>query len=118
MYCQKCGSQIDDEAVVCPNCGCATSNMKSQEPPQVVINNTNTNTNTVVGGVGSPKSKTVALVLCFFLGEFGVHRFYVGKVGTGLIWLFTFGLCGIGWIVDFILILMGKFTDKFGFPLR
>lgn len=119
MYCQKCGKEIDDEAVVCPHCGVATKNMKAQaEPAQVVINNTNTNVNSVGGALISPKSKTVALVLCIFLGIIGGHRFYVGKTGTGLIWLFTFGLFGIGWIVDLVMIAIGGFKDKYGLPLR
>ena len=62
----------------------------------------------------SPKSRLVAFLLCFFLGELGIHRFYVGKVGTGLLWLFTAGFLGIGALVDFILILCGSFTDKEG----
>lgn len=62
----------------------------------------------------SGKSRLVAALLCFFLGELGIHRFYVGKVGTGILWLFTAGLFGIGWIVDFILILVGAFKDKDG----
>lgn len=61
----------------------------------------------------SNKSKTVALLLCIFLGYLGVHRFYVGKTKTGILYLFTVGLCGIGWIVDIILIA----TDKFIFPV-
>ena len=66
----------------------------------------------------SVKSKGVAAVLCFFLGLFGIHRFYVGKIGTGIIWLFTGGLFGIGAIVDFIMILCGSFTDKAGTFLK
>lgn len=62
----------------------------------------------------SNKSKVVALVLCFFLGILGVHRFYVGKFGTGLIQFFTGGGFGVWWIIDFVMILLGKFTDKDG----
>ena len=60
---------------------------------------------------GSPKSRVVALLLCVLLGYFGVHRFYVGKVGTGILWLLTGGLFGIGYIVDIILIATGSFRD-------
>lgn len=66
----------------------------------------------------SPKSRTVAALLCFFLGWLGIHRFYEGKVGTGILWLLTAGLFGIGEIVDFILILCGKATDKNGLPIK
>lgn len=62
----------------------------------------------------SNKSKVVAAVLCFFVGVFGVHRFYVGKIGTGIIQLFTAGGFGVWVIIDFIMILLGNFTDKSG----
>lgn len=62
----------------------------------------------------SDKSRLVALLLCFFLGYLGVHRFYVGKAGTGVLWLLTLGICGIGTLVDFIMIIAGSFTDKSG----
>ena len=62
----------------------------------------------------SEKSGVVALLLCFFLGVLGVHRFYVGKVGTGVLWLFTGGCFGVGVFIDFILILVGSFKDKEG----
>ena len=56
----------------------------------------------------------ILAIVCFFLGELGIHRFVVGKIGTGILWLLTFGLFGIGYIVDFIMILCGTFTDKSG----
>lgn len=66
----------------------------------------------------SDKSKTTALILCIFLGLFGVHNFYVGKIGKGILYLFTCGLFCIGWIVDIIKIATGSFTDNVGAPLR
>ncbi len=62
----------------------------------------------------SEKSRLVAFMLCLYFGIFGAHRFYVGKTGTGLIWLFTFGGCFIGFLVDLIMILTGNFYDKDG----
>ena len=59
-------------------------------------------------------SRVAAAIICFFFGGFGIHRFYVGKVGTGILWLLTGGLFGIGSLVDFIIILTGGFKDKNG----
>ena len=66
----------------------------------------------------SAKSKGVAAVLCFFLGALGIHRFYVGKVGTGILWLFTAGLFGLGVVIDFIMIICGSFSDKDGAVIK
>ena len=60
----------------------------------------------------SEKSRTVTLLLCIFLGYLGIHRFYAGKAGTGVLWLLTGGVFGIGWIVDIIMVATGNFTDK------
>jgi TM2 domain-containing membrane protein YozV len=62
----------------------------------------------------SPRSRLVALLLCFFFGFLGVHRFYVGKVGTGILQLVTLGGCGIWAMIDLIIIAAGGFTDKEG----
>jgi TM2 domain-containing membrane protein YozV len=62
----------------------------------------------------SPKSRLVALILCFCFGVLGVHRFYVGKVGTGILQLVTIGGCGLWAMIDLILIAVGSFTDKEG----
>lgn len=62
----------------------------------------------------SEKSFVAALILCLLLGTLGVHRFYVGKIGTGIIWLLTLGFLGIGALVDVIVIAVGNFKDKQG----
>ena len=54
------------------------------------------------------------LILSIVVGSLGVDRFYVGKIGTGLLKLITAGGCGIWWLIDLIKILQGKFTDKEG----
>lgn len=62
----------------------------------------------------SDKSFLATLLLAIFLGGLGVHRFYVGKVGTGILMLLTGGGFGIWWIIDIIMIAVGSFTDKGG----
>jgi TM2 domain-containing membrane protein YozV len=62
----------------------------------------------------SPKSRLAAALLAWFVGVFGIHRFYVGKVGTGLLMLVTLGGLGIWALIDFIVILVGSFKDKEG----
>ena len=62
----------------------------------------------------SEKGFVPALLLCFFLGAFGIHRFYVGKVGTGILMLLTLGGLGIWTLIDFVMIAVGKFKDKEG----
>lgn len=62
----------------------------------------------------SEKKILPAFLLCFFFGFLGVHRFYVGKVGTGIAQIFTLGGLGIWALIDLIMIIVGSFTDKDG----
>lgn len=107
-FCKYCGEKIPEDAVICTKCGRQVEELK-QNQPNVVINNTNTNTNvnrnTTTGYAGKQKNKWVALLLCFFLGVFGGHKFYEGKVGMGILYFFTMGLFGIGVLIDFIVLL-------------
>ena len=116
MFCQTCGNEITGGASFCPSCGTLVGQVP-QGTSQPIIVNVNTNSN---GGYGNYpyRSKWAAFFLCLFFGGFGIHRFYVGKTGTGLIWLFTLGIFSFGWIIDLLLILFGAFRDKAGYPLR
>lgn len=107
-FCKHCGEKIDAECVVCPKCGKQVELLKAEQP-QVVINNQNTNQNTNINANGyrrgALKNKWVAFFLCLLLGLFGAHKFYEGKIGMGILYLFTLGLFGVGWLIDLISIL-------------
>jgi len=66
----------------------------------------------------SDKGFVPAILLCFFLGFLGIHRFYVGKIGTGILMLLTLGGLGIWNLVDFIIIVTGNFRDKQGLLIK
>ncbi len=66
------------------------------------------------GGNSNDRSLVVAVLLWFFFGLIGVHRFYLGDIGMGVLYLLTGGLCGIGWLVDGILFLTGSLKPKNG----
>lgn len=66
----------------------------------------------------SEKDWVFTLIICMFFGIFGFHRFYVGKKGTGYLYLFTCSFLGIGWILDMIKLLTGTFKDKDGNSLE
>ncbi|MCI8383379.1 MAG: TM2 domain-containing protein [Clostridia bacterium] len=65
----------------------------------------------------SDKDWLVTLLLSLFLGSLGGHRFYVGKIGTGILQLLTLGGCGIWTIIDLIMIITGSFKDKDGYEI-
>jgi TM2 domain-containing membrane protein YozV len=66
----------------------------------------------------SEKEFVPTLLLCLLLGALGVHRFYVGKIGTGILMLITLGGFGIWALVDLIVIIVGSFKDKDGLPIK
>lgn len=101
-FCPNCGAQVDENAVVCVKCGVA---LPTQTPPPTTLSNIDSRW-------------LITLLLCFFLGGLGVHRFYVGKIGTGVIQLLTCGGCGIWVLIDFIMILVGNFTDNDGNQIK
>lgn len=74
------------------------------------------------GGAGSgeisDKGFVPAVLLCFFLGTFGIHRFYLGKIGTGILMILTLGGLGIWTLIDFVRLVVGSMGDKYHRPLR
>ena len=101
-FCWKCGEKIANNVEFCPKCGAKQKRDATSEQTPVDPN-------------ASPKSRLVACLLCFFLGAVGAHRFYVGKIGSGIAMILLDWLtCGIWGIVDLIMICCGKFTDSEG----
>jgi len=96
--CFSCRDVIDVHAAVCPRCG-------TPQPAMASMSSTD-------------KRILPAFLLCFFLGIFGAHRFYAGKIGTGILELLTAGGLGIWWLVDMILIVTGSFRDGNGERIR
>jgi len=93
-YCFSCGIAIDSRASVCPKCGVPQ--------PDVARNKTTNN------------RWLVTFLLCLLLGVFGAHRFYLGRIGTGILMLITFGGLGIWYLIDLILVIVGQLRDHDG----
>ncbi len=125
MRCTRCGRENPLGAAFCNGCGAPLPQAQPQSntPPiynaQPVYNPQPAyNVHPVYPYPISHLNRWIAFLLCFFLGVLGVHRFYVNKVGTGVLYLLTAGLFGIGWLVDLIMIACGSFTDAAGLPLK
>ncbi len=97
-YCTECGEVINVKAEICPKCGVrqTTSESSSEDKNKWLI----------------------TLLLCFFLGYLGIHRFYNGHTAIGIVQLLTLGGCGIWVLIDFIMIILGNFKDSDGNPIK
>lgn len=134
MKCPNCGAEGNGK--FCEYCGCELPRMSpnsvtyDNSSSTTIINNIYTSSDEssstsypvqhfeYADPAKSDKSKTVALILCILLGVFGVHHFYVGRIKMGVLYLFTFGLFGFGWLIDIILIATGSFKDNFDLVLK
>ena len=96
-FCSACGNEIKDSVKFCQDCGATQSESEF---------------------IDEPKDWIVTLLLSFFFGCLGVHRFYTGHTGIGVAQLLTLGGCGIWAFIDFIIILVGNFKDAQGRPLK
>ena len=113
MFCTNCGAEF--EGKFCPACGTAVE-QTAKPSDNVIVDAPKVFAQEAQKEPVVQKSKWAALILCL-LGLIligGLHRFYTGKVGTGVVWLLTAGVFGIGTIVDAITILTGSYTDSNG----
>ncbi len=97
-YCQECGETINLKAEVCPKCGVRQQSKYSMSEEQ--------------------NRWLITLLLCFFLGSLGIHRFYTGYKLIGVLQILTLGGCGIWTLIDLIIIIIGSYEDADGNPIR
>jgi TM2 domain-containing membrane protein YozV len=121
MFCPKCGKETPENQAFCAGCGAPLSGAVSQ------------GASGAIAGI-SPKSRLATALFAFFLGEFGAHRFYIGKTGSAILMLvltivgiplclvfvgfFIIGAVGIWALIDFILAVAGMMKDSKGLPIE
>ncbi len=120
MYCRNCGNEVSDQAVMCVACGTPPKNgkkfcynCKAETAAEATVC-MKCGVNLAGSGSGEGKDWLTTLLLCFFLGQFGVHRFFTGHTGIGVAQLLTLGGCGIWTLIDLIMIITQKFKDANG----
>ena len=120
-YCAVCGTEIKSN--FCPKCGSPAAGFYPGPELRNKYAQYNPNANPYASNYAytrdmhypvSNKSRMVAFILCLVIGCIGAHHFYVGRIGYGILYLFTGGLFGIGWLVDVILLATGSYKDQYG----
>lgn len=106
LYCPDCGSSMAANDRFCGVCRWDAELPQKNVPYKTVSPREL--------GPASDKNRLTTLLLCVFGGVFGLHRFYAGRVGSGLLWLFTFGLLTVGWVYDVVMVGTGEFVDDRG----
>jgi hypothetical protein len=123
MFCRNCGKELTGTPEICLGCGarplvgssfCHACGAKTNPLAVICIKCGASLEGKVVAGDVSPKSRLATTLLAWFLGQFGAHRFYLGKIGTAIAMLFTFGGFGIWALIDFIYAVTGNMKDKDG----
>lgn len=105
-YCKFCAALIPADAVICTACGRQVEELRRSDPtPVQTVNVYSAPVEHNAPLYRQPKNKWVAFLLCLFLGFFGGHKFYEGRIGLGILYLFTAGLFGIGWLIDTLVLL-------------
>jgi len=122
MYCRNCGNEVSEKAIMCVACGTPPKagdkfchNCKAESTPGAAMCmkcGVSLKHDNQIDGEGKDWLTTV--LLCFFLGVFGIHRFYTGHTAIGVVQLLTLGGCGIWALIDFIIIIVGNFKDSNG----
>ncbi len=143
MFCRNCGKELIGTPEICPecgakpmsgtsfcsNCGAATTEL-TEICPKCGARMAGAAAKPIAGDI-SPKSRLAITLLAFFLGTLGVHRFYLGKIGTAVgmlilgivgwatIWIFGLGFIfltavGIWALIDFIFAVSGRMRDTEG----
>jgi TM2 domain-containing membrane protein YozV/ribosomal protein L40E len=123
MFCRNCGKELIGTPEICINCGakplvgssfCHACGAKTSPTAEFCTKcGAKLGVKTLETNV-SEKSRLATTLLAWFLGQFGAHRFYLGKIGTGLLMLFTLGGLGIWALIDFIFAVCGAMKDKEG----
>ena len=100
IICNQCGAAMPADALYCLNCGCQFNNSTASAAVDFEAIQKSVHRNARLGE--DRRKKWIAMLLCIFLGWLGIHRFYEGKIASGILWLFTAGCFGFGWIIDII----------------